>query len=72
MGATIHIKMALLAKGKTAKDIHEAVRKDNDSPIQSLYNQMNRDTWKFSDVEKIADALGCDVVLQDRETKRTY
>lgn len=72
MGATIHIKMALLAKGKTAKDIHEAVRKDENSPLQSLYNQMNRDTWKYSDVEKIADCLGCDLVFLDRETGKTY
>ena len=54
MGATKHIKMALLDKDKTIKDLHDAVKKDDNSPLQSLYNQFNRDTWKFSDVEKIA------------------
>lgn len=72
MGATKHIKMALLDKEKTIKDIHEAVKKDDNSPLQSLYNQFNRDTWKYADVEKIADVLGCDVVLLDRVTGKTY
>ena len=70
MGASKHIKMALLDKGKTIKDLHEETGKD--SPLQSLYNQFNRDTWKYSDVEKLADLLCCDVVLQDRETGKTY
>lgn len=70
MGATKHIKMALLDKDKTIKDLHDLT--GTESPLQSLYNQFNRDTWKYSDVERLADLIGCDVVLRDRETGKTY
>ena len=70
MGATKHIKMALLDKDKSIKDL--ADMRGGDSPVQTLYNQFNRDTWKFSDVEKIADLLGCDLLLVDRVTGKTY
>lgn len=70
MGATKHIKATLLYKEKSIKDLAEMI--GSGSPVQSLYNQFNRDTWKFSDVEKIADLLGCDVLLVDRETGKTY
>ena len=70
MGASKHIKMALLDKNKTIKDLADL--RGGDSPLQSLYNQFNRDTWKYADVEKLADLIDCDVVLQDRKTGKTY
>ncbi len=70
MGASKHIKIALMDKDLSIKDLHE--KTGTDSPLQSLYNQFNRDTWKFADVEKLADLLGCDVLLVDRETGRKY
>jgi hypothetical protein len=70
MGATKHIKIALIDKDKSIKDLHEM--SGSSSPLQSLYNQFNRDTWKYSDVERLADFLGCDVVLRDRVTGKTY
>ena len=72
MGASKHIKTALAAKELKMLDLYNGLHPSGDSPIQSLYNQVNRDTWKFSDVEKIADILGCDVLLVDRETGRKY
>ena len=69
MGASKHIKTAMLDKGIKPGAVAVALGYDDK---QVFYNKISRDTMKFSDVEKIADALGCDVVLIDRETKKTY
>lgn len=68
MGASKHIKRVLFEKEIKTADLAEKI----DKPLQSLYNQLNRDTWKFSEVEKIADCLNCDVVFIDRDTKKVY
>ena len=68
MGATKHIKRILFEKDLSGVYLAEKIEK----PAQTLYNQMNRDTWKFSEVEKIADLLGCDIVFVDRETGAKY
>ena len=68
MGATKHIKRILFEKDLKTADLAVKINK----PLQSVYNQLNRDTWKFSEVEKIADSLNCDIVFIDRETKQTY
>ncbi len=68
MGATKHIKMALMAKDKKIIDLAAELKR----PEQSLYNQLTRDTWKFADVEKIAGMLGCEVVIRDKDTGRIY
>ena len=39
---------------------------------QPLSTKLYRDTMSYSDVEKIADALGCDVRIVDRETGKTF
>jgi len=70
MGASKHIKMALIDKNKTIKELNEM--RGGEQPLQSLYNQINRDSWRFADVEKLADLLGCDVVLVDRQTGKLY
>ena len=68
MGASKHIKLALIDKDISQKEFSAII----DKPIQSVYNQLNRDTWKYADVEKIADKIGCDVVLIDRKTGKIY
>lgn len=68
MGASKHIKRVLFEKEIKTADLAGKI----DKPLQSLYNQLNRDTWKFSEVEKIADCLNCDVVFIDRDTKKVY
>jgi predicted transcriptional regulator len=68
MGASKHIKRVLFEKDIKTADLAEKI----DKPLQSLYNQLNRDTWKFAEVEKIADCLNCDVVFIDRDTKKEY
>lgn len=68
MGASKHIKRLLFEKDLKTADLAERIEK----PLQSVYNQINRDSWKFSEVEKIADCYNCDVVFIDRETKQIY
>lgn len=63
MGATIHIKQALKAKGKTGKEYAE----EHGIPYQTLRNKLSRDSMTFEAVEEIADNLGCDVVLIDKK-----
>ena len=68
MGATVHIKTAMVVKGVKSGDLAEQLEKIP----QTFYNMLNRDSMRFSEVEAIADALGCDVVLRDRETGRIF
>lgn len=68
MGASKHIKRILFEKDITGGKFAEIIGK----PTQSTYNQLSRDSWKFSEVEKIADLLGCDIVFKDRENGKEY
>lgn len=68
MGATKHIKRALFEKDLRMQYIADGLGK----PLQSFYNQTQRDTWKFAEVEKIADILDCDIVFIDRKTGEKY
>lgn len=68
MGAKSHIKTALKAKKKTAKEYS----REHGEKYQTFRNKLNRDCMRFSEVERIADYLGCDVGLIDRETKEIY
>ena len=68
MGASKHIKRVLFEKDYKTADLAQKINK----PLQSVYNQLNRDTWKYKEVEAVADALGCDVVFIDRENKKIY
>ena len=68
MGAVDHLKIAMAAKHIKGVTLATLM----DCPTQSLYNKFNRDTMKFKEVEKIADLLGCDVVLRDRTNGNIY
>ena len=68
MGAATHIKAALLYKNLKQIDFAQSLGK---SP-QTFYNILTRDTMKYSEAEKYADALGCDIVFRDRETGQLY
>lgn len=39
---------------------------------ESFYVKMSRNTMKINDVEKMADALDCDIVFRDRKTGKIY
>jgi len=68
MGASKHIERTLFEKNLSKKQLAEMLGK----PPQTMWNQFNRNTWKFSEVEKIADLLGCDIVFKDRENGKEY
>ena len=68
MGAAKHIKTAMTVKGIKSGELAALVGKT----APNLYNILSRDVLRFSEVEAMADALGCDVVLRDRETGRFY
>lgn len=68
MGASKHIKLCMTDKDIKSGSLAEKLGSDP----QVFYNKLNRDTWKFSDVETIANILGCDLLLVDRETGKTY
>ena len=68
MSASKHIKIALTSKNIKPGTVADALGVDR----QVFYTKLYRDTMKYNDVEKIADVLGCDVVLIDRQTKEIY
>lgn len=68
MGAKKHIRMAMIDHDVSMLELAERVGMQHDT----FRVKMSRDTMSWSYVEKVADALGCDVVLQDRITKKVY
>lgn len=68
MSASKHIKTAMINKNIKPGSVADALGVDR----QVFYNKISRDTMKYKDVEKIADALGCDIVFLDRENKNIY
>ncbi len=69
MSASKHIKIAMLQKNIKPGAVADLLGYDKK---QSFYNKINRDSMSFDDAEKIADALGCDIVFIDRQTKNIY
>lgn len=68
MGASLLIKTVMLQKGIK---LGELARRTDYSP-QTLSVKLNRDAMSFEATQKLADALGCDVVLRDRESGKIY
>lgn len=68
MGASEHITKALKAKKIKKNKLAEMIGK---TP-RTVYNTLDRDAMTYTMVELYADALGCDVVLRDRETGEIY
>lgn len=70
MGASKRIKQLMIEKDVNVKSLSEKLEIVN-SP-QALSNKLYKDNFSFSDVEKIASVLGCDVKLVDRETGKEF
>lgn len=68
MGVAEHLKKALKAKKMKIRDLAEMT----DTPEQTLYNAMHRNSMPFKTVEIYADALGCDIIFRNRETGEEY
>ena len=69
MGASKKLKVAMLDKGIKQKEMADML---GYASINSIYNALNRDTMTYAVVERWADAIGCDVVLRDRESGKIY
>lgn len=69
MGASKKIKMALLDKGITQKELAEQLGYVGKNTV---YNLLGRDNLSFKAVERWADIIGCDVVLRDRASGKIY
>ena len=68
MGASVHIKTAMIHKKVTQVQLAEKLGK----ATQTVYNTLGRDMMRYVEVERFADALGCDVVFRDRDTGEIY
>ena len=68
MGAKEKIRRAARRK----KETYESIAKKLKMPLQSYANRLARDRMSFDYAEKVADALGCDIVFLDRETGEIY
>lgn len=69
MGVAKRIKMILLDKGVSQKELSNRLGYEGKNTI---YNLLGRDNPTFATVEKWADVLGCDVVFRDRKTGKIY
>ena len=68
MGASKQIKQVMIEKNIKINELAEEIG----MKPQPLSNKLYRDTMSYSDVEKIADALGCDVKIIDRNTGKQF
>ncbi len=68
MSASKQLKVVMTKKNIKPGAVAAALAVDP----QVFYNKLSRDTMKYNDVEKIADALGCDIVFRDKQTNEIY
>lgn len=68
MGATKKLKKVMIDKEVSQTKLAELLGK----PLNTVRNTFVKDNMRFSTLEEYADILGCDVVLQDRETGEIY
>lgn len=68
MSASKIIKQLLIERNISVKDL---ARNLGITP-QSMSNKLYRDNFSFSEVNKIADLLNCDVKLITRDTNKEF
>lgn len=68
MGASKRIRMAMIDKGIKPRHLEQTTGIKS----QLISNSLNKDNMTFKRVEMLAEALGCEVVLRDKETGRIY
>lgn len=68
MSATKDIKKVMIEKSIKSGALADMLNYDKDM----FYSRLTRDTWKYDDVVRIADALGCELKFVDRETGKIY
>lgn len=68
MGAARILNMILADKRVTKTELAKRLGK----PRPTLYNTFVKDNMQWDTVAEYADGLGCDIVIQDRETGKIY
>lgn len=68
MGLSKNIKIAMIEKNIKQKELAQLINKD----LQQLYNALHRDTFTTKTADQIAEALNCNIVLQDKTTGKIY
>lgn len=68
MGAAEHIK----AVARDKKILLGWVGERMDMTPGSFYKKLDRNTMTFTDAEKIAEILGCEIIFKDKETGKEY
>ena len=68
MGASKQIKQVMIEKNVKINELAEKIG----MKAQPLSNKLYRDTMSYTDVEAIANALGCDVKIIDRDTGKQF
>lgn len=68
MGIAKSIKVAMVDKGIRAKELAEK----SGLQTHNVYNSLNKDNMTFERASLLADALGCEIVLIDKETGKIY
>lgn len=69
MSISKKFKMALLDKDIQQKELAKRLGYTGKN---SVYNMMKKGNMTYSVLEKWADAIGCEVVLRDKETGKIY
>lgn len=62
------IKQILLERGMSVKELADKLG----IQAQSMSNKLNRDSFSFAEVVKIADILDCDVAIITRDTGKKF
>ena len=68
MGASKQIKQVMIEKNIKVSELAEKIG----MKPQPLSNKLFRDSMSYSDVEKIAEALECEVKIIDRATGKEF
>lgn len=66
------VKEKIRRAARQKKETYASISLKLGMPLQSYANRLSRGKMSFDYVEKIADALGCDVVFLDRETGEIF
>ncbi len=68
MGAAEKIKMVAKDKKITYGNLGELIG----MKPKMFYKKLDRNSMSYTDAEKIADALNCDIIFKDRKTGKEY
>lgn len=68
MGASKLFKQVMAEKDITVRELADML---GISP-RLLSTKLYRDTWSFTDAEKVANSLNCDIKIEMRDTNKEF